>query len=437
MNFGLLLEMQYPRPWTEDGELTLFQQALEHVELADKLGYSYAWEVEHHFLEEYSHSSAPEVFLAAASQRTSRIRLGTGITLMPPGFNQPARVAERIATLDLVSGGRVEFGTGEASSRMELEGYGVPLDEKRAMWLEATEQVANMMAMDPYPGYEGRYFSMPCRNVVPKPVQRPHPRMWMACSNRDAIRMAAHLGIGALTFVQVEPEVAKEWIDDYYEIIRTECVPIGHVVNARVALTVPLSLAADEESARERGLDGRLFFQKAMAHYYVDGEHQPGRVNLWDQFQSIRDRLAMNAPKGQPSGIGTPAQAAELMRIYSNAGADHVLFMVQAGKNRHEDICASLEMFAERVMPEFHAEEPQREARREAELAPQIAAALARKQFMPTPTDDEIATYAAYKREIVETGPAVSGQLRPDSWQVGLQRAMESAGLGSKDSSAE
>ena len=125
MKFGIFYEHQLPRPWEPGAELRLFQHALDQVELADRLGIDYAWEVEHHFLEEYSHSSAPEVFLAAASQRSRRIRLGHGIVLMPPGYNPPARVAERVATLDLVSGGRVDWGTGESASRAELEGFGV------------------------------------------------------------------------------------------------------------------------------------------------------------------------------------------------------------------------------------------------------------------------------------------------------------------------
>src|ERR687896_2112695 len=123
MKFGIFYEHQLPRPWEEDSERQLVQDALDQVELADKLGIEYCWEVEHHFLEEYSHSSAPEVFLAAASQRTRDIRLGHGIVQLPPGFNHPARVAERIATLDLVSGGRVDFGTGESSSMSELGGF--------------------------------------------------------------------------------------------------------------------------------------------------------------------------------------------------------------------------------------------------------------------------------------------------------------------------
>src|SRR3989442_7716903 len=184
MQFGIFYEHQLPRPWEDGRELRLIQEALDQVELADRLGIDFAWEVEHHFLEEYSHSSAPEVFLAAASQRTTRIRLGHGIVLMPPRYNHPARVAERIAMLDLVSRGRVEFGTGESASRMELEGFGIDPAEKRAMWQEAVAQVALMLSQSPYPGHQGKHFSMPPRDVLPKPVQQTHPPMWLARSAR-------------------------------------------------------------------------------------------------------------------------------------------------------------------------------------------------------------------------------------------------------------
>src|SRR5438477_10035289 len=151
MRFGLFYEHQLPRPWDPDAEERIMQDALDQIELADRLGFDYAWEVEHHFLEEYSHSSAPEIFLAAASQRTRRIRLSHGIVLMPPAYNPPARIAERIATLDIVSNGRVDFGTGESASRAEIEGFLIDPAERRAMWRETVEQVANMLVMDPYP----------------------------------------------------------------------------------------------------------------------------------------------------------------------------------------------------------------------------------------------------------------------------------------------
>src|SRR5438445_7797440 len=168
MRFGIFYEHQLPRPWTEGGELKLFQDALAQVELADRLGIDYVWEVEHHFLEQYSHSSAPEVFLAAASQRTQRVRLGHGIVQLPPAFNHPARVVERAAMLDLVSGGRVDLGTGEASSQAELGGFGVVRDQKREQWEEALDAVARMFVEEPFAGVEGRHIQMPPRNVMPK-----------------------------------------------------------------------------------------------------------------------------------------------------------------------------------------------------------------------------------------------------------------------------
>src|ERR687894_3065781 len=172
MRFGLFYEHQNPRPW--EGERTdrkLLKDSLEQIELADRLGFDTVWEVEHHFLEEYSHSSASDVFLAAASQRTSRIRLGFGILPLPPGYQHPARVAETVATLDLISDGRVEFGTGETSSGAELEGFGVDRATKRAQWDEALDAVTRMMVEEPFAGIDGRYVTMPPRNVVPKPLQ--------------------------------------------------------------------------------------------------------------------------------------------------------------------------------------------------------------------------------------------------------------------------
>jgi len=391
MQFGIFYEHQLPRPWHDGDELRLFREALDQVELADRLGIDYAWEVEHHFLEEYSHSSAPEVFLGACSQRTARIRLGHGIVIMPPPYNHPARVAERIATLDLVSGGRVEFGTGESASRLELEGFGIDPASKRAMWLEATEQVANMLAMDPYPGYAGAHFKMPCRNVVPKPVQRPHPPMWLACSTREAIRVAAKLGLGALTFAFIDPSEARYWVDDYYHTLKTRCVPIGHTLNPNIAMVTGFSCHPDAEEARFRGLDGFRFFGFALAHHYVSGQHRPGRTDIWESYVQARRSLPDDAGRG----IGTPEELRAHLEGFEQAGVDQVVFIQQSGRNRHEHICASLELFASEVMPEFRAREEARQRRKQAELAPYVSAALGRKQWMQSAADIDIPTIVA------------------------------------------
>lgn len=399
MKFGIFYEHQLPRPWGEGDEQRLIQEALDQVELADRLGIDYAWEVEHHFLEEYSHSSAPEVFLAACSQRTKNIRLGHGIVLMPPKYNHPARVAERIGMLDLVSNGRVEWGTGESSSIMELGGFGIEPSEKRDMWREGVEQCANMMAMDPYPGFEGKYFSMPCRNVVPKPAQRPHPPIWVACSNRETIKLAARLGIGALTFAFVDTEEAKKWVDDYYRIFKEECVPIGHNVNPNIAMVTGFSVHEDEEEAKRRGMDGFRFFSYGLGHHYIFGEHKPGRTDIWANFEAARADIP---EEGANRGIGTPEQVREHLKGFSDAGVDQVIFIQQGGKNRHQHICEAMELFAEKVMPEFKAEEEERERRKMEELAPYIEAAMQRKKTMKPLADDEIPTYLALGRQITE-----------------------------------
>lgn len=418
MKFGIFYEHQLPKPWDEGKELQLFQDALDQVELADKLGIDYAWEVEHHFLEEYSHSSAPEIFLAAASQRTKNIRLGHGIRQVITNYNHPARTAECIATLDLVSGGRVEFGTGESSAILELGGFDIPVDSKREQYLEATEEIANMLAMDPYPGYDGKYFNMPCRNVVPKPVQSPHPPLWVACSNRETIKMAARLGIGALTFAFVDPADAKHWVDEYYAIIKSdECVPIGHAVNANICMVTSFSLHEERAVAIERGLEGFEFFGFALGSLYAFGEHKPGRTNLFEQFQAMRKKRleenpldptqALGAERG---GIGTPDDMRAHLRKFEEVGVDQVTFIQQAGMNKHEHICESLELFAADVMPEFKVREAEREAKKQKELAPYIEAALARKKVRAPLADDEIPTFVSLGRQVAEQQEKITGE---------------------------
>ena len=399
MKFGIFYEHQLPRPWDGDAEHKLLKDALDQVELADKLGIDYVWEVEHHFLEEYSHSSAPEVFLAACSQRTSRIRLGHGIVQLPQQFNHTARVAERIATLDLISDGRVDFGTGESSSEAELGGFEIDRDTKREQWNEALDAVTRMFVEEPFAGWQGEHFSMPPRNVVPKPLQKPHPPLWVACSRRETIHLAATKGIGALSFSFIEPEQAKEWVDDYYATLDSDdCVPGGFAVNPNVAVVLPMMIHPDEQEAIERGLDGGHFFGYSLAHFYVFGNHVPGRTNVWEEFQANRGQWGFDrdvaAQTGQVLGaqllqqglgslrgaIGTPDQVRDLLRRYEEAGVDQVIFVAQAGNNRHEHICESLEIFARDVMPEFHERDADRDKEKAERLAPAVERALARRE---------------------------------------------------------
>jgi alkanesulfonate monooxygenase SsuD/methylene tetrahydromethanopterin reductase-like flavin-dependent oxidoreductase (luciferase family) len=399
MRFGLFYEHQNPRPWEGDrSDHRLLKDALEQVELADRLGFDCVWEVEHHFLEEYSHSPAPEVFLGAASQRTKHIRLGHGIVQIPPPVNHPARVAERVATLDLISDGRLEFGTGESSSGGELGGFLVDRKQKRAMWEDAMEAISRMFVEEPFAGWSSEFFQMPPRNVVPKPFQKPHPPLWVACSRRETIHFAAQKGMGALSFSFVEPEDAARWVAEYYDLIASEeCVPAGFAVNPNVAIVLPMMCHENEQEAIDRGIDGAHFFGYSLAHYYGLGEHQPGVTDIWEDFQRNRDAkgfareivTADDSPLGVKlmqhglgslrGAIGTPGQVAELIGRYERVGIDQIIFVLQAGPNKHEDICESLELFAKKVMPEFVEAREEKDGEKARGLEPAVQAALARR----------------------------------------------------------
>lgn len=406
MKFGVFYELQLPKPWREGDEHRLFHEALDQVALADRLGFDHAWAVEHHFLDEYSHCSSPEVFLACAAGRTERIRLGHGIRQVIPNYNHPARTAEGIATLDLVSSGRAEFGIGEGATRLELKGFGIPAKKKRAMSLEAAEQIANMLVMDPYPGFESENFSMPCRNVLPKPLQKPHPPMWMACTNRDTIKVAAKNGVGALAFSFVDPQEAKAWADIYYSIIRSdECVPLGHSVNANIALVSSFSLHHDRAEAIRRGQEGFDFFGYALQSL-VTTDTVPGRSDLWNEFQKLRGDRTQQLVEASTNavydggGIGTPDDMRTHLAEYQAAGVDQIVFMQQCGRNRHEHICEALELFASEVMETFHSEAAAREKTKLEGLAPYLEAALARKNRMPALADEDIPVVRASVKKV-------------------------------------
>ena len=425
MKLGIFYEHQLARPWQEDSEATLIKNALEQCELADKLGIDYVWEVEHHFLEEYSHSSAPEVFLAAVSQRTERIRLGHGIVQTPPPFNHPARVAERVAMLDLVSGGRADFGTGESSSEAELGGFMIDPAEKREMWEEGLRVALRCLTETPFTGHNGKYVTMPPRNVVPKPIQKPHPPVWVACSRRETIHLAAQKGIGSLAFAFINPEEALHWITDYYDTLAAECVPIGDVVNPNVACVSTFMCHEDENVAIERGLEGANFFGYSLAHYYVFGEHQPGRTDVWAEYREQRtrqgyapeaveaamtegERLGAQIVKqegffGLRGAIGTPDQIREYLRRYEDAGVDQVILCSQSGHNQHEHIMESLELFGREVLPEFIERDERLQREKAARLEPVIESAMMRKPASDHPPLDD----PDYKFAAIPLDPAL------------------------------
>ena len=366
MKFGIFYEHQLPRPWGPDSEYQLLQDSLTQIELADRLGYDYAWEVEHHFLEEYSHSSAPEVFLAAASQRTKQIRLGHGIIQLTT--NHPARVAERVSTLDLLSNGRVELGIGEASSTTELHPFGRRFRDKRAVWEEAVQAIIPMFG-EGRTEHHGEYFDLPLRNVIPKPRQKPHPPLWVACSQRDTIGYCGRLGMGALSFQFVSAEEAHAWVSTYYNNYTKRLDKLAdYTTNPNIAVVGGFMCCPTDEEASIKA-DGWTFFAWALRYY---GTHVPGAEgttdNLWEEYQ--RFRRTPQFEKMHSGGlIGSPATIREKLRKFEASHVDQVVLINQAGRNTHQDIVDSLELFAREVMPEFVEREPEHQAWKQAVLA--------------------------------------------------------------------
>jgi alkanesulfonate monooxygenase SsuD/methylene tetrahydromethanopterin reductase-like flavin-dependent oxidoreductase (luciferase family) len=299
MKFGIFYEHQLPKPWADGDEEQLLADALEQVVLADRLGIDRLG----------GRTPLPRGVLALLGARgvPRRVR-GAHRTNPHRARHQahPARVAEEIATLDLISHGRVEFGIGEGATRMELGGFHIPAKQKRAMSIEAGEQIANMMTMTPYPGYEGESFSFPCRNVIPKPVQKPHPPMWIACTNRSTIELAAELGIGALAFSFVDPDEAAHWVNTYYDTIKSDrCVPIGHTVNANIALVTGFSLHEQRDEAIRRGREGFEFFRYAIGAMVTE-DSVPGRTDLWDDSRPNVGRTQPSATSTRRTRTATP-----------------------------------------------------------------------------------------------------------------------------------
>lgn len=369
MKFGLFYEHQLPKPWEEGAERKLLHESLEQIELADRLGFDCVWEAEHHFTEEYSHSSAPEMFLSAASQRTKHIRLGHGIVQLPT--NHPMRVAERASTLDILSDGRLELGLGEGQLTLELEPFDATLEDKRGRFLEGVQALIPMFGDAPSE-FHGQYYDLPPRNVVPKPVQKPHPPLWVACTKMNTIRDAGAWGMGVLGFQFASAQQAETWIGAYYNEFLKRPAPLAdYRRNPNIAVASYFMCSPTDELALQRN-EGASFFQFSLESYR-SSFFAPDAPSLWERY-----RLWRETEKGQKASnytgglIGSPDSLRNRLRKFERSNIDMVIFLVQTGKVAHEHVCESLELFATQVMPEFHEREPDHQAWKQAVLAGEI-----------------------------------------------------------------
>ena len=238
------------------------------------------------------------------------------------------------------------------------------------MWEDGVRALMPMFWSDAWE-YHGEHFDFPLRNVIPKPRQKPHPPLWVACSQLETIRMAGTRGMGALGFQFVSAEAAHAWVNAYYIAYTKRLDKLcDYVTNPNIAVVSQFMCAPTDEEAVTRA-EGSSFFQFALGYYGTHPPGVPGAIKLWDEFLAYRDTPA--GQKARQGGlIGSPETIRSRLRKFEESNVDQVILLNQAGKNTHEDICSSLQLFADEVMPEFHAREPEHQEWKQAVLRGEI-----------------------------------------------------------------
>lgn len=355
MKFSLFIEIQLADP-TREAERRAFQECVQQAVLADELGYHGLWAVEHHGLAAYSHCSAPEILLGHIAALTRRIRLGHGVTLTPGRYNHPIRVAERIAVLDILSQGRVDWGSGKSSSLVEQGAFEVDRAELDSQWREALAMIPRMWRSELFE-WNGTHYHVPPIDVVPKPVQRPHPPIFVACSRPETVELAGSLGIGSLNFTAGNDETLKAKVASYRAAIAMARGMAG-AVNNRFCCTPTTLVLDDDRLACEYGFRGARFFQESLATYFFSRERVVPPLDLSRLPLSQSDLAKAMAERNSPdstltSVIGDPSAAIETVSRFKAAGVDELIMVMDLGTVPHDIVSKSIRTFAEKVMPHF------------------------------------------------------------------------------------
>ena len=361
MKFGYFSQLQMPKPWRENGEALLYKEAMEQAVLAEAVGFEYYWQTEHHFYPEIGHSSAPELFLAALAQHTTHIRLGPAVVVLP--CNHPYRVVEYISTLDLLSDGRVEFGTGRGASVYHVEAFGVSSNESKELWEESLQVICSMFLNDPFPGWQGKWYpNLLQRDIIPKPVQKPHPPLWVAGTQPSTYAEAARKGLGILGFNATEPDEIAPAIRAYREAM-AECNPVGGYPNHQVASFAICNIDTDYTVGRDKAC--------AAARWYAGDNDSPLQKVRFGSLSG--EYYEQQAAKGRQPGVREPVlrrSNEELIQDdlvvggdvdsvcrgierWVELGLDQLMLMIQAGNTPHDDIMRALDMLGSKVFPRF------------------------------------------------------------------------------------
>jgi alkanesulfonate monooxygenase SsuD/methylene tetrahydromethanopterin reductase-like flavin-dependent oxidoreductase (luciferase family) len=357
VEFGLLYEWQMPVGVSREEESCQFLQMIEQIKLAEEVGFKSVWSVEHHFLESFSHASAPEVLLSWIASQTSTIRIGHGVRLLPYPYNHPIRAAEQAATLDLLSQGRLEFGSGRSATAAELGGFGIDPAETRDMWRESLELIIKAWT-NPVVEHHGKYFDQVPRPMVPKPLQTPHPPLWMSCTSPESHEVAGANGLGllsftlALAFDEVASRIAK-----YRERIKT-ATPIGKFVNNQTAVFTMAHCAPTRALARERAEVGVMRYQHDQIELLTSLLPELKDNSSYDYYQRFvgvdYDKFTYDYLDSRNMIlVGDAERCIELAKQYEAIGVDRLLLFVQYKDMPHEHTMDSLRLFGKEVLPAF------------------------------------------------------------------------------------
>ncbi|MEY2566069.1 MAG: hypothetical protein QOE35_598 [Actinomycetota bacterium] len=366
MKFALFYEIPVARPWDPESEHRAYKNTLEQVMLGDRLGFHSVWTVEHHFLEEYSHCSNPEVLYGAIAARTERIRIGYGVRLMPKPYNHPVRTAESVAVLDLISNGRVDFATGRSATRAELEGFGIDPHQTRGMWQEAIEHVVGCWTNDEYE-FAGEHWQMPKRRVLPKPLQKPHPPLFGATSSEEGHRQVGELGLGLCSFaVGVSPEEVKAKIDIYRQGIAACARPVGHGIHDEAATFTMAVCADDRATAHALARESFEWYPKTgarqiatVADWMTEQQRDLGNYGYAADLRAVDDAGALDLltleylVENGACVLGTPDDCVAACRRYEEAGVDLLLCLVNPWKVPHDAVMRTIELMGTEVIPAF------------------------------------------------------------------------------------
>ena len=367
MKFGLFYQIQVPKPWNEDSESKRIFEALDQIVYAEEMGYDSVWFSEHHFRPVWSHNSAPDLTLAAVSQRTSRIRLGVGVVLAP--IHHPLHTAVRMATLDILSNGRVDVGLGRTGYPYQLTPFGTKLEDTRGMWEEFAQVLPRIWTEEVF-SHEGKYYQIPPREVLPKPIQKPHPPLWSACSSETTTRTAAELGLGALVGSEGGPDKVGEVLQLYQQALKA-ATPSGVAPNSQNALMTAGFCHEDPKVVDGRGTE--------LIGWYLDQQRERARL-VWQgvdpatvppDYQGYYERdmklaagphpgdatAAETVKKGTSFCVGTPEQCIKFFELYEEMGVEQVFLLSAIGPASHEEVMNTLTMFGKYVIPHFRAKE--------------------------------------------------------------------------------